>query len=95
MGLIATIARKEATEMWRDGRFRWGSATVLILLIASLLGGWRHYAEMSRQLSAAKDEQRELWLNLPARNPHSAAHQGIYAFKSLMPLSAVDHGIDP
>lgn len=27
-----TIAAKDATEMWRDGRFSWASATLLVVL---------------------------------------------------------------
>lgn len=59
MSLIAIIARKEATEMWRDGRFRWGSGIVLVPLIASLVTGWRHHIELSRRISAAKGRYRD------------------------------------
>jgi hypothetical protein len=34
--MIATIAKKEMTEMFRDGRFRLASAVVAMLLLASL-----------------------------------------------------------
>jgi ABC-2 type transport system permease protein len=88
------IARKEFAEVARDGRFRWAFGAIFTLLASSLLMGWRHYAEARRQIEAARAEQRELWLNTPDRNPHSAAHHGIYVFKPVMPLSAVDDGID-
>jgi ABC-2 type transport system permease protein len=88
------IARKEFIEVARDGRFRWAFGAIFTLLAASLLMGWRHYAEVNRQIEAARAEQRELWLNTPDRNPHSAAHHGLYIFKPVMPLSAVDNGID-
>jgi ABC-2 type transport system permease protein len=88
------IARKEFIEVARDGRLRWAFGAVFTLLVASLLMGWRHYAEVHRQIEAARAEQRELWLNTPDRNPHSAAHHGLYVFKPVMPLSAVENGID-
>jgi ABC-2 type transport system permease protein len=88
------IASKEFTEVARDGRLRWAFGAVFTLLAASLLMSWRHYAEVHRQIEAARAEQRELWLNTPDRNPHSAAHHGLYVFKPVMPLSAVDNGID-
>jgi ABC-2 type transport system permease protein len=93
--VVSHIARKEFVELLRDGRFRWTALAVFALLVASLLAGWRHYAEISRQVEAARAEQRELWLNTPDRNPHAAAHHGLYVFKPVMPLSAVDNGVDP
>jgi ABC-2 type transport system permease protein len=38
--MIATIAKKEMTEMFRDGRFRLASAVVAVLLLASLAAGY-------------------------------------------------------
>ena len=35
------------------------------------------------------------WLNQTKKNPHSAAHYGVYAFKPKSPLAIVDTGIDP
>ena len=37
--MITRIARKEMTEMFRDGRFRWASAIVLALITVGL-GVW-------------------------------------------------------
>ena len=93
--MVSHIARKEFVELLRDGRFRWTAGAVFALLVVSLLAGWRHYAEINKQIEAASAEQRELWLNTPDRNPHAAAHHGLYIFKPVMPLSAVDDGIDP
>ena len=35
------------------------------------------------------------WLGQTKKNPHSAAHYGVYAFKPKSPLAIVDTGIDP
>lgn len=40
--MILTIARKEFTEMLRDGRFRLMVFVVLALLLAALAAGWKH-----------------------------------------------------
>jgi ABC-2 type transport system permease protein len=93
--MITTIARKEVTEMVRDGRFRWASAIVLALLAVALLLGWQHYRDVSSQHELARRSTREHWLNQGSKNPHSAAHYGVYAFKPKTPLSFVDRGIDP
>jgi ABC-2 type transport system permease protein len=92
--MITTIARKEMTEIIRDGRFRWTAVAVIALLVAALAMGWRGYRDVKAQHEAARRETRDHWLDQGDKNPHSAAHYGIYAFKPKMPLSLVDRGVD-
>ena len=61
----------------------------------SLAAGWRHYADVSRQHATAQAATRAQWLQQPKKNPHSAAHYGVYAFKPKSQLAMVDTGIDP
>lgn len=93
--MIATIARKEITEMIRDGRFRWTAGIVLTLLAGAVLMGWQSYREINAQHETAQRVTREHWLEQGTKNPHSAAHYGVYAFKPKLPLSLVDQGVDP
>jgi len=93
--MITQIALKEFKEMLRDGRFRWASGIVFALLLASIVMGGKHYRDIKRQHDLAQAETREQWLRQPAKNPHSAAHYGIYAFKPKMLPAALDRGIDP
>jgi ABC-2 type transport system permease protein len=93
--MITRIAKKELTEMVRDGRFRWVSVVVLGLLTGALLMGWRHQREVSEEHELARRGTRDHWLGQGEKNPHSAAHYGIYAFKPSMSLSAIDPGVDP
>jgi ABC-2 type transport system permease protein len=92
--MITIIARKELTDMLRDGRFRWAAAIVLGLLAVALASGWTHYRSVAAQHEAAQQATREQWLAQGEKNPHSAAHYGVYAFKPKMPLSLVDRGVD-
>ncbi|BAC91046.1 ABC transporter permease [Gloeobacter violaceus] len=92
--MIWRIARKEYLEMVRDGRFRAGATVVLGLLVVSLLMGWKHYSDVSAQHAAAQRATRTQWLAQEPKNPHSAAHYGVYAFKPKLPLSFVDQGVD-
>src|SRR4051812_17292267 len=92
--MIARIARKEFTEMTRDGRFRAAAAVVMGLLLVSLALGWKHYRDVDAQHREASRAARRQWLDQGAKNPHSAAHYGMYAFKPKMPLSLVDPGVD-
>jgi ABC-2 type transport system permease protein len=92
--MIVLIARKEMTEMLRDGRFRVSAAILFTLLTAALLLGWQGYREVREQHVTAQKATREQWLGQGKKNPHSAAHYGVYAFKPKVPLSLVDHGTD-
>jgi ABC-2 type transport system permease protein len=93
--MVRTIARKELVELLRDGRFRALALVVLVLSAASVAAGWKQYVDVQRQHGEAQQETRAQWLKQPAKNPHSAAHYGVYAFKPKSRLSLVDTGIDP
>lgn len=80
--------------MTRDGRFRWSAAIVFCLLIASLAVGWKHYRETKADRDAAQEKAYDQWVNQGRRNPHSAAHYGMYAFKPVLPLALVDRGVE-
>ncbi|WP_337177716.1 DUF3526 domain-containing protein [Paludisphaera sp.] len=92
--MIARIARKEFTEMTRDGRFRAAAAVVAALLLAALAMGWKRHVEIDAQRRDAAEMTRRQWLQQGEKNPHSAAHYGTYAFKPKPPLSLVDPGVD-
>jgi ABC-2 type transport system permease protein len=93
--MILRIARKELLDLSRDGRFRVLSALVLAVSLVSLAAGWKTYSDLSAQHRTAQAATREQWLNQPKKNPHSAAHYGVYAFKPKSQLAIVDTGIDP
>lgn len=89
------IALKDATEMRRDGRFRWTAGLTLVILAASFAGGWHYTTTVARQHADAQRIERELWLDKGDMNPHAAAHYGSFVFKPVEPLSALDPGLDP
>ena len=92
--MIIRIAKKEFTEMVRDGRFRWLSASLLVLLLAGLATGWQYADQAQNARETAAKADRETWLTQGARNPHSAAHFGHYAFKPTPFLAYVDRGLN-
>jgi ABC-2 type transport system permease protein len=52
--MISRIARKELTEMLRDGRFRLLAAMVLAISVISIAAGWKNYFDLSRQLTCRR-----------------------------------------
>jgi ABC-2 type transport system permease protein len=93
--MLRRIARKELLELVRDGRFRWSAALVAVLLVAALAMGASQVRTISREHATAQRATRADWLAQGAKNPHSAAHYGIYAFKPKTALALVDRGVDP
>ncbi|MEM1268566.1 MAG: ABC transporter permease subunit [Bacteroidota bacterium] len=91
--MILTIARKEAAETLREGRFWWASAATLVLLAGALVTGWLHTDRLVAQHAEAAVAERGVWTDQGEKNPHSAAHFGSYAFKPVTPLLAVDRGV--
>lgn len=90
-----TIAVKDATEIWRDGRFRWAAGLLFLLLIAAVAGGVHNQSQIARQHADAQRAERDVWLEKGDMNPHAAAHYGAFVFKPVQPLSAIDPGLDP
>ncbi|HEX4915330.1 MAG TPA: ABC transporter permease subunit [Vicinamibacterales bacterium] len=89
------IAVKDATETWRDGRFRWAAGLLFLLLVAAIAGGAQHQSRIAQQHADAQAAERDAWLDKGDMNPHAAAHYGAFVFKPVQPLSAIDPGLDP
>jgi ABC-2 type transport system permease protein len=94
-GAALAIAVKDATEIWRDGRFRWAAGLLLVLLVAAIAGGVHNQSQIARQHADAQRAERDVWLDKGDMNPHAAAHYGAFVFKPVQPLSAIDPGLDP
>jgi ABC-2 type transport system permease protein len=93
--MIRVVAGKEFLDLLRDGRFRLAGGAVLALLLVALGTGVQQYRALRQQQLDAARLTRTQWLAQGEKNPHSAAHYGIYAFKPQLPLSYVDRGVIP
>jgi len=92
--IVARIAAKELRELVRDGRFQGSAAVALALVIVTLATGWTHYRDLTEEQRQAQAETFEHWESQGRRNPHTAAHYGVYAFKPRLPLSLFDPGVE-
>lgn len=93
--MLRTVAGKEYRELVRDGRFRWAGGIVTGLLLVAGLAGFTAWREQAAQRDAAQATMQASWFNQPPKNPHSAAHYGLWAFKPQLPLAFLDRGVDP
>lgn len=90
---ILVVARKEGLELSRDRRLRWLFACLLVLLVGTLAQGWQTNDAESQERALAQHANYQQWLEQGARNPHSAAHYGVHAFKPINPLAFIDPGV--
>ncbi len=92
--MIRHVAFKEFKEIRRDGRFIWSALIIVVLLITAIAFGAQRYADNRAMRLAAEREDRSAWLDQGRKNPHSAGHYGVYAFKPATPLALFDPGYD-
>jgi ABC-2 type transport system permease protein len=93
--VILPLLRLEITMLRRDRRAWW---SLLALAIVVVLSGVSIAIESAR-VDAAKQKvaaaERQRWLGQGEKDPHSAAHYSIFAFKPAPALSALDPGGNP
>src|SRR3990170_1332457 len=92
--MVWTVARREVIDIAREGRLRWAAGLIAVLLLVSLAAGWTERRGIQLDHESADRLARAQWLNQPAKDPHSAAHYGAYAFKPQDPLSLFDPGVN-
>ncbi len=83
---------------WLERRRDWRVALVLGLSLAlagvAALGSALSLIDTLTARSQAQQAEQQRWLNQGAKYPHSAAHYGVYVFKPLSALSALDPGVE-
>lgn len=92
--IVLTVTAHELRTMLRDRRLRWSAALIFLLLAVAVLAGWTHYRGSRAEHERAQRVVREQWLGQGARDAHSGAHYGTWAFRTLPPLSVIDPGVD-
>jgi ABC-2 type transport system permease protein len=71
-------------------------ACALLLLFASVFWtDWRVASAAAADRIAVMSAERQRWLDQGEKDPHEAAHYGVWAIKPTSPLSILDPGIEP
>lgn len=91
---VLTVARKEWLDISRDARWRALVLVTSLLMLAALALGLVRTRRLECEQHAAEAGDRHVWIAQGAKNPHSAAHFGQYAFKPAGPLALADPGVD-
>ncbi len=93
--MILTVARKEFRGILRDGRVLAGALVLLLLAAVALASAGARYHSLARDRAVAQALIAEQWNRQGEKNPHSAAHYGVYAFRPVLPLAFFDPGVLP
>lgn len=89
------VARRELLELWRDRRAVVSASFLAILLLVSVIATSSDQCVVASARADAQRLARQQWEQQKAKNPHSAAHFGAYAFKAPDALARLDPGVDP
>ncbi|MBX3239265.1 MAG: DUF3526 domain-containing protein [Chitinophagaceae bacterium] len=92
--MLLTLFKKELTELWREDRVKWLILIIIPLLATSVVTSFRYSRQLKREHAAAMLADKQVWDNQPEKNPHAAAHFGLYLFKPVHPLSIFEPGVD-
>jgi ABC-2 type transport system permease protein len=66
---------------------------LVALLAIGLVFGWQQVSSTSRERAAGQARAVEQWQNQGEKNPHAAAHYGMWVFKPTGALAAFDSGV--
>jgi ABC-2 type transport system permease protein len=87
------VASKELRELSRDRQVLWAAVIVWLLVAAGVATAWPEHRRRAVEREALAAGARDHWVSQGAKNPHTAAHFGVYAIKPQTPLAIFDPGV--
>jgi ABC-2 type transport system permease protein len=93
--VLRPLVRLEILKLVRDFRLVAVMAAFSGVLLLSGTVSWLNLREDAATKAQVAAEERARWLGQGEKDPHSAAHYSIYAFRPAKALQAVDPGIVP
>lgn len=89
------LARVELRILRRDRRAWWALLALSAFILLAFAGATIDAARGNADKAAIAAAERSRWLGQGDKDPHSAAHYSIFAFKPAPPLVALDSGATP
>jgi ABC-2 type transport system permease protein len=93
--VILPLLRLEITLLRRDRRAWWSLLALAFVVVLSCVSIAVDSARVDATKRKVAATERQRWLGQGEKDPHSAAHYSIFAFKPSPPLSALDPGGNP
>jgi ABC-2 type transport system permease protein len=93
--MMLRLLRLELALLLDDWLVRWIAAALFALMLVTFSISLREASHTSAEATRTTALERQRWLGQDPKNPHSAAHYGIWAFKPSSPLATLDPGVEP
>jgi ABC-2 type transport system permease protein len=93
--MIRRLYLMEFERMVSDARVRWMGSVFLLLFATVFVTEWHSASRVAADRAAVTAAERQRWLNQDEKDPHEAAHYGVWAIKPSSPLSVLDPGVEP
>ncbi|WP_298091385.1 ABC transporter permease subunit [uncultured Sphingomonas sp.] len=93
--MIMALARFELAMLWRERRAMLALASIAALVLLAFAGVAFDAARTDAHKRDAAAAERARWLGQGVKDPHSAAHHAVYAFKPAPVLAPLDPGVGP
>lgn len=91
----ASLTAYEWTLLRRDRRAWWALLSLGALVLLAFALNAAQLARANADKARIAQQERARWLGQGEKDPHSAAHYSIYAFKPAPTLAALDPGVEP
>lgn len=91
--MILSIVRKEMLSVLRDGRLLLLACSVFAVLTGFFLASANEQQQIQQEKQMVGQTAKEQWDSQGVKNPHAAAHFGIYVFKPDSALASIDPGL--
>lgn len=92
---MISLVRYELTLILRDMRSLWTLLVLGLLVLLSFAAGAMEFSRLDAAKAQVGAAERQRWLNQGEKDPHSAAHYSVYAFKPSPILAPLDSGVEP
>jgi ABC-2 type transport system permease protein len=86
--MITAIVRKEFISTLRDGRLLALGVSLLAIFLVYFLASAHELQQLRQEKQSVGITAKEQWNTQSVKNPHTAAHYGIYVFKPDSPVAA-------